>query len=603
MYGRVSYRCEALFVSTFQNAGYVVPEKGTNCRCSLERREVQYEGGLVLEPNRGFYDDCVLLLDFNSLYPSIIREYNLCFSTLLDLEPTASDEDMVAYATAIKDGPRGILPAVMEELMEARAKIKEDIASSHDEATRKALEIKQQGVKILSNAMYGYLGSPVSRFLSVHIARMITCLGRHILQQTTRALEQQNHTVIYGDTDSVFVTTSTKDPELAKELGKQLCISLCVNYRVLKLGLETVIVKLLLTNKKKYAYIDSSGKTTVKGLDLVRREWCGLSKYICSFVLDKFFHLDRPTAVAVSLKEMRRIATMLVRTNGQPQNPVLEGQKPEITVSDLIITKSITKPLADYTRNAVNVAVGRWMVDNGYKVVAGDTIPFVMMNNKAKSFDDKAWHPSRVACVADVDFQYYIGTQLIPPLIRLCEPFGDISPEEIKAAFGISPGVKAVHPATECNLYYSCPNCASRVILGPTMSMRCRKCNVNWNWRAVANELTRCLREMLQNWTSKNEIVCKSCRYRTQQLFVSSHSHVTKSSAKCEGHLEFEVRNLDVYHHLKNLLEKAEAMKRGNMESEIGNYLCNTINALLDMHGMNKLRISTILRVPQMQDS
>ena len=604
LYGRVSYRCEALFVFAFGSAGYVIPERGVNSKSSLGKREVQYEGGLVLEPSKGFYDNCVLLLDFNSLYPSIIREYNLCFSTLRELSADVSDEEMIAYSKVIKESQTtGVLPSIMEELMEARSKVKLEIAQTDDQQKLKTLDIRQKAIKILSNAMYGYLGSPISRFLSVHIAKMITCLGRNVLEETVTWMQEHGHTVLYGDTDSVFVATSTKDPDSAKTIADTLCLSIYQNYRVLKLGLEKVISKLLLANKKKYAFMDASGQVTVKGLDLIRRDWCGLSKYICSFVLDKFFHEDQPTAVQLALKEMRRIAQMLVRTNGQPENAVKRDEKPEITISDLIIHKSITKPLADYTRNSVHVSVGRWMASAGYKVNAGDTIPFIMMSNKAKNFDDKAWHPSRVSCVRDVDVNYYIGTQLIPPLIRLCEPFGAISNEEIKAAFGVTPSAKPEPVGTRAELEYTCPACQSKMGVEKIVSMKCWRCKTQLNWKSVANELTRQLHKMLTNWTVDNGIVCKSCMFRTVQLPLIGEAHFNRGKEKCTRHLQFEVRNLDVYQNLKNMLAQVNGMKGDNVESEAcRNYMNDMLVSLLDSHGLNRLRISTILRVPGVGD-
>ena len=227
MTGRVSYRSEALFIRTFERLGYVIPERGANSRSSLTRQQIQFEGGLVLEPNRGFYDECVILMDFNSLYPSIIREFNLCFGTMRDLDPSATDQEMVEFAMNIKDSEtRGVLPMIMTDLLEARARVKAEMTSTQDASRARILQIHQLAIKILSNAMYGCLACPVIRFQSIHIAKMITCLGRHILQTAVETLENRSYTVLYGDTDSLFVAANTKDVGHARSLAETLCVEL-----------------------------------------------------------------------------------------------------------------------------------------------------------------------------------------------------------------------------------------------------------------------------------------------------------------------------------------------------------------------------------------
>ena len=156
-----------------------------------KRQKAKYGGGLVLEPKAGFYDSIILLLDFNSLYPSIIQEYSLCFTTvnrrhsknydgsearaasvaMLDAAD-AGEEDLGMMGgedvelpektgTGSKDA---ILPSVLKTLVEKRKLVKNQIKAERDPVKLGQLDIRQKALKLTANSMYGCLGFSSSRF-------------------------------------------------------------------------------------------------------------------------------------------------------------------------------------------------------------------------------------------------------------------------------------------------------------------------------------------------------------------------------------------------------------------------------------------------------
>ncbi|CAI5989407.1 unnamed protein product, partial [Closterium sp. NIES-65] len=250
-----------------------------------------YAGGLVLEPKRGLYDKIVALLDFNSLYPSIIREYNICFTTV------ACPEDPASLPQLPDPDPPGVLPEVLGMLVQRRRQVKDLLKRENDPDERQRLEIRQQALKLTANSMYGCLGFSNSRFFAKPLAELITSRGRDILQSTVDLVQNNlNLEVIYGDTDSIMINTGLDDPSQAIAIAHRVKKEVNKRYKLLEIEMDGLFRSMLLLNKKKYASVKlvlgSSEPPKVlrevsehKGLDIVRRDWSVLSKEIGGFCL------------------------------------------------------------------------------------------------------------------------------------------------------------------------------------------------------------------------------------------------------------------------------------------------------------------------------
>ena len=198
--GRSVAAFDHFFLPRLHRKGFVAPDRN-----AIEPAGT-LPGGLVLPPQPGLYAH-VAVFDFRSLYPSIIRTFNICpYAHLMaDVQPVRTPTG--ASFSAVEH----ILPDYIATLMETRARAKAD---GHAELS--------QAVKILMNSFYGVMGTPASRFYDPVLPISITATGQWILRAARDHLEQQGYRVLYGDTDSLFVQLRPDDFETPHAAGARL---------------------------------------------------------------------------------------------------------------------------------------------------------------------------------------------------------------------------------------------------------------------------------------------------------------------------------------------------------------------------------------------
>lgn len=224
---------------------------------SFRKVAPDYEGATVIEPVTGFYEDCVSTLDFESLYPSIIRYFNLCPSTLVldaDVLALGSSSEVVSFEThVIKNNVlvnrkllkyemqdrkytfamhvTGVLPSLLKRLIDARKAVKKLMNESKDPAEKAVLNGRQNGLKVACNSCYGFCGVSKKRGLMPckPVAAVTTLKGRLFIDFSKNFTEKTfpGSKVIYGDTDSVMVlwgkgTTVQRANELGEEAASKI---------------------------------------------------------------------------------------------------------------------------------------------------------------------------------------------------------------------------------------------------------------------------------------------------------------------------------------------------------------------------------------------
>ncbi|KAJ2468610.1 DNA-directed DNA polymerase alpha catalytic subunit pol1 [Coemansia sp. RSA 2322] len=416
------------------------------------KRKPAYLGGLVLEPKRGFYDRFVLLLDFNSLYPSIIQEYNICFTTVR----RSQTNDALPDAPAPDLAP-GILPRLLKTLVDRRRQVKQLLKRPMSAEEAGQLDVRQRALKLTANSMYGCLGFTHSRFYAKPLAMLITARGREILLATRDLALSDGLEVIYGDTDSIMIATRTAELSDVYELGAQFKRRVNERYRLLELDIDGVFKRLLLLKKKKYAalqivapekHLDGSTYATKlesKGLDLVRRDWCGLSHDVSDYVLKQLF-ADAP---ATNDDDENAVITRVHEHLAKVGAAVRENKVP---LDKYTVHKGLTKPPESYPdkKSQPHVLVALRLRERGVAVRSGDTIPYIicdakcpdMPDNLTGSYAERARHPDEIQASAGrlyPDFDWYLNQQVLPPCARLLEPLAATDMPALAQCLGLDP--------------------------------------------------------------------------------------------------------------------------------------------------------------------
>ncbi|WP_418643980.1 DNA polymerase II [Stutzerimonas kunmingensis] len=287
---------EHLYLPLMHRQGFVAPNLG-------ERRPEASPGGFVMNSQPGLYES-VLVLDYKSLYPSIIRTFLIDPVGLIDgLRQPDDEQSIPGFRGARFSRTRHCLPAIVERVWEGR-----------ETAKREHNKPLSQALKIIMNAFYGVLGSSGCRFFDTRLASSITLRGHEIMRRTRELIEAQGHAVIYGDTDSTFVwlRKAHSDDEAAL-IGRQLVQHINDWWRVylqseyglgsaLELQYETHFRRFLMPtirgaeegSKKRYAGLitrpDGSDGMVFKGLETVRTDWSPLAQRFQQELYQRIFH-------------------------------------------------------------------------------------------------------------------------------------------------------------------------------------------------------------------------------------------------------------------------------------------------------------------------
>ncbi len=293
-----------LYLPKLHRGGYVAPNLPANGGLASP-------GGYVMDSIPGLYKN-VLVLDFKSLYPSIIRTFKVDPMGLVEglKHPQNS---IPGFKGARFDRHKHYLPDIITELWRQRDQAK----LNHD-------SVRSQAIKILMNSFYGVLGSGGCRFYDTRLASSITMRGHELMQTTSKWIEAEGYSVIYGDTDSTFVALDEGyDAARCASIGRQLAEKINRRWRetlneefelecFLELEFETHFSRFLMPtirgqeagSKKRYAGLIIDPKKNqesliFKGLENVRTDWTQLAKDFQAELYNQVFHDQDPSALVI----------------------------------------------------------------------------------------------------------------------------------------------------------------------------------------------------------------------------------------------------------------------------------------------------------------
>lgn len=326
------------------------------------------EGGYVRSIGAGLYSN-VVVLDFKSMYPSMIIKYNICFTTL-DPEGEIVAPNGVRYLNRSKKV--GLVPTILVDLMKKRDEVKVMMRNADNPSDRDYYDGVQGAMKILMNTFYGVLASSFYRFTNLDIGSSITHYARNTIKDVMDRLEKQGGRVIYGDTDSVFIESGKGSLEETIAFGEGLSTQLSSEENI-SLEFEKVMDPFFSHGaKKRYAGRivfprEDSGKILVRGYEVRRTDSFNLQSEAQSKVFEFILNRDVKAAIDYSKELVSRIS------RGDPS----------IKTESLVISRSVREDSSYKNSDSLaNVRVGRKLKEMGETFVPGMKVSWIVTNSR-----------------------------------------------------------------------------------------------------------------------------------------------------------------------------------------------------------------------------
>ena len=399
---------------------------------------------LVMEPQSAFYNSPLLVLDFQSLYPSVMIAYNYCYSTFLGRVVNWRGQNKMGFTDykrqarllelfkdQINIAPNGImyvrpelrkslLAKMLGEILETRVMVKSGMKEDRDDKTlQRLLNNRQLALKLIANVTYGYTSASFSgRMPCSEIADSIVQTGRETLEKAIaliHSVERWGAEVVYGDTDSLFVYLKGRTKEQAFNIGKEIADTITkMNPKPVKLKFEKVYLPCVLLAKKRYVgfkYESMAQKEPdfdAKGIETVRRDGTPAEQKIEEKALKILFR-------TADLSQVKRYF----------QQQCTKIMKGKVSIQDFCFAKEVK--LGTYSDKGppppgALISTRRMLEDPRAEPQYGERVPYVVITGApgARLID---------RCVApevllqndqnELDAEYYISKNLIPPLERI----------------------------------------------------------------------------------------------------------------------------------------------------------------------------------------
>ncbi|CAH2007335.1 unnamed protein product [Acanthoscelides obtectus] len=537
------FRVESMMLRLAKPLNFIAVSPSVQQRSQMQAPEYI---PLILEPESKMYNDPVIVLDFQSLYPSIIIAYNYCFTTCLGkvkclgrnttfkfgatqlkvsrarLEKLLK-KDLLNFspggvAFVKKEVRDGIMPRMLREILDTRLMVKNSMKENKDDCVlQKVLHNRQLGLKLIANVTYGYTAANFSgRMPAVELGDSVVSKGRETLQRAIDLVEstpEWGAKVVYGDTDSLFVCVPGRSKEHAFEVGALIAEAVTnSNPDPVKLKLEKVYQPCILQTKKRYAgymYECPDQEEPIfeaKGVETVRRDGCpAVSKM-----------LEKCLRILFDTKDVSLVKKYAMRQFSK----ILAGR---VSIQDLTFAKEY-RGSRGYAHSACVPALElarKWCTtDRRREPRSGERVPYVVVNGPPGLPVIKLVHSPR-DLLNDPSLrpnaQYYITRAIIPPLNRCFQLIGaDVSewfrnmPRKQTQYLlnSVSPGKKST-----ISQYFSTTSC---VVCGEqTQTAICEKCTKKPQLTMVT------LMEKMRHWEQYHQnvdLICQTCTLRQTEI-------------------------------------------------------------------------------------
>lgn len=399
---------------------------------------------LVMEPQSAFYSSPLLVLDFQSLYPSVMIAYNFCYSTCLGRITSWRGRNKMGFMDFKREprllelvqdhiniAPNGmmyvkpemrksLLAKMLGEILETRVMVKSGMKQDKDDKTlQQLLNNRQLALKLLANVTYGYTSASFSgRMPCSEIADSIVQTGRETLEKAIaliHATEKWGAEVVYGDTDSLFIYLKGRTRDQAFTIGEEISKAITdANPRPIKLKFEKVYHPCVLLAKKRYVGFKYEHRDQAepdfdaKGIETVRRDGTPAEQKIEERALKLLFRTADLSQVKSYFQEQCK--------------KIMQGR---ISIQDFLFAKEVK--LGTYSERGppppgALIATKRMLADPRTEPQYGERVPYVVITGAPGArLIDRCVSPEMLLSNdhLELDAEYYISKNLIPPLERI----------------------------------------------------------------------------------------------------------------------------------------------------------------------------------------
>ena len=389
-----------------------IPEKRPMYNEISERKaREKYQGAFVFQPSPGLYEN-LAIFDFTSMHASIIVNYNLSKSTLLEKKEKNCYESPELELNGKKtkfyfSKKSGFFPELLKEIVELRKKYKKELKT---DTINPILKARSNAFKLLANAYYGYLGFFGARYYCVEAAASTLAFVRKYNQETIENVTKEGYKVIFGDTDSVGFLLNKKNKEEILKFLKKLNEKLP---GIMELELEDFYKRGIWVSKrtgeagakKKYALIDEHERLKIRGFETVRRDWCALARELQNNIIKQILKDGNEKKALEFLKET-----------------IKKIKQREIGIDKLIIRTQLKKPISDYKNISPHVIAAKKMQELEIPISQGNLVEYYI----AETRDKKKLVREKVKLTSEkgeYDLEYYLNHQIIPAVENIFQVF------------------------------------------------------------------------------------------------------------------------------------------------------------------------------------
>jgi DNA polymerase, archaea type len=400
MTAAVGFRVEWFLIKRAQKIGELIPKR-------IEQPYIPYVGGLVLSPKSGLHEN-IAVLDFKSMYPNIMITHNLSPDTYVapeEPQPEGGVYTAPEVGHRFRKSSPGFYKEALTYLINIRGNIRQKMKTLNPKTVEyRVLDARQKAVKIITNAAYGYAGWVGAKWYIKPVAEAASAWGRHTIQTAMQMAQNAGVTVVYGDTDSLFISY---------DQAKALCLQEEIK-RDLKLDVEVgeVYRRIFFTEaKKRYAGLRQDGSLDIVGLEVIRGDWAQVAKKVQEHVLE------------IILKEQ-----LSKKAVDYVHGVIADIRRRKVPLEDLIIWKTLTKSPEDYAIKAPHLEAAKMLMAKGWRLTSGDKVGYVILAGKGRLYSRVK--PYVFADVGEVDVNYYVTNQVVPAAARILG-FFDVTEKEL----------------------------------------------------------------------------------------------------------------------------------------------------------------------------